>query len=87
VTTIHPGPALTETIDALAGRVRVGGHLTPQGVDLLRGTVANLHRLGHRHVVLDLAGVHTVDDGALDLLRTLPDGDQQTGTVVLVNAR
>ena len=87
VTATHPSTALTETIDPQAGRVRVRGHLTAQGVDLLRGTVANLHRLGHPHVVLDLAGVHTMDDGALDLLRALPDGDHEARSVVLLNAR
>lgn len=85
MTAIHPRPTLTETIDPTAGRVRVSGHLTAQGVDLLRGTVANLHRQGHPYVALDLAGVHTADDGALDLLRALRLGNDPTRAVVLVN--
>jgi len=80
----HRTPALTEAIDPVAGRVRVSGTLTPQGVDLLRGTVENLCRLGHSRVVLDLAGLQDADEDALRVLRELPGS---SGRIVLVNAR
>jgi hypothetical protein len=79
----HRTPALTEAIDPVAGTVRVSGHLTPQGADLLRGTVENLCRLGHSRVVLDLAGLQDADDDALRVLRELRGGP---GRVVLLNA-
>ena len=64
------GPALSEVVDGLAGKVTVTGQLTPQGADLLRGTVEGLRRLGHSTVVVDLAaleadgaeGVHALSD-------------------------
>ena len=40
--------AMTEVVDSLRGAVRVSGHLTVQGADLLRGTVEILRRGGHR---------------------------------------
>ena len=87
MTVTHPGPALVETVDPVAGRVRVSGHLTLQGADLLRGTVENLCRLGHSRVVVDLAGVHTADDAALELLRTLNRGeDGPPAPLILVHA-
>lgn len=80
-------PVLTEAIDPLSGTVRVSGHLTAQGVDLLRGTVENLCRLGHSRVVLDMAGVQDAEDGALRVLRELRTRDGRDGSrVVLVNA-
>ena len=81
------GPAMTEEVNALAGRVRVRGHLTRQGVDLLCGTVESLCRQGHARVVVDLAAVDAVDDGTLDALRALRRQDAGTGgAVVLLNA-
>jgi anti-anti-sigma regulatory factor len=88
VTATHPartGPALTEAVDPVAGVVRVSGHLTVQGADLVRGTVENLCRLGHSRVVLDLAAVQTADDGALPVLQALRDSSAQ-GRVVLLGA-
>ncbi|SDY67652.1 STAS domain-containing protein [Modestobacter sp. DSM 44400] len=69
----HPaaGPALSEVIDGRTGKVRVSGHLTPQGADLLRGTVEGLRRLGHSTVVLDLADVQAADDVGLHVLQNL----------------
>ncbi|MCV2487835.1 hypothetical protein OF117_00545 [Geodermatophilus sp. YIM 151500] len=70
-------PLLTAVVDTRGGGVRATGHLTVQGADLLRGTVETLRRLGHRRIVLDLAGVGGTDpDGvaALDALRSAPAG-------------
>ena len=59
---------LTEIVDARIGSVRVSGHLTVQGADLLRGTVEQLHRSGHACVLLDLRGVQAADDAGLHVL-------------------
>jgi anti-anti-sigma regulatory factor len=78
-----PTASLTEAIDPIAGTVRVSGHLTAQGADLLRGTVENLCRLGHSHVVLDMAGVHATDDAALPVLNSLRRDDSGARVVLL----
>ena len=83
----HTSAAMTEEIDSRAGRVRVRGRLTRQGVDLLRGTVDCLCRQGHALVVVDLTAVHAADDGTLAELDALRRSDRGSGhTVVLVNA-
>jgi hypothetical protein len=68
-----PDPALCEAIDPVAGTVSVSGHLTVQGVDLVRGTVEHLYRLGHASILLDMAGVEAADDRALPMLQALQD--------------
>ena len=80
-------PVTTEQVDAVAGRVRMSGHLTRQGVDLLRGTVECLGRQGHTRVVVDMAAVASADDGTLDDVRALgrPTADGRV-TVVMVDA-
>ncbi len=65
------GTAMTEVVDPRRGSVRASGDLTPQGVDLLRGTVECLRRSGHSVVLLDLGDVHTADAAAMDDLRAL----------------
>jgi anti-anti-sigma regulatory factor len=62
---------MTEVVDTRTGSVRVSGHLTLQGADLLRGTVETLHRSGHDHVLLDLRDVQAADDAGLHVLRTV----------------
>jgi anti-anti-sigma regulatory factor len=62
---------MTEVVDARKGSVRVIGHLTVQGADLLRGTVDCLRRRGHARVVLDLEEVRAVDFAGLHVLRDL----------------
>jgi len=78
------GPVLTEVVDGRAGRVRAGGHLTPQGADLLRGTVEGLLRQGHSTVVLDLADVQAADDVGLHVLSTLRSTMAAEGDLLLV---
>ena len=78
------GPALTEVVDGRAGRVRASGHLTPQGADLLRGTVEGLRRQGHSTVVLDLADVQAADDVGLHVLSTLRTAMAADGDLLLV---
>ncbi len=65
---VDRGPAMTETVDSRRGAVRVSGHLTVQGADLLRGTVEQLRRGGHARVLLDLRDVRAVDDAGLHVL-------------------
>ena len=79
-----PNPAMSEEVDARTGRVRVRGHLTRQGVDLLNGTVESLCRQGHSAVVVDLTAVDAADRGTLDALRRW-DGDSRC-SVVFVTA-
>ena len=62
-------PALTETVNVRTGAIRISGHLTAQGADLVRGTVESLRRSGHTRVLLDLGGVRAADDAGLDVLR------------------
>lgn len=64
----HPPGALSEVVDARAGTVRAAGHLTVQGADLLRGTVATLRRRGHLRVLLDLRQVDVADEAGLRVL-------------------
>ncbi len=79
-----PGPSLTEVVDGHTGRVRVSGHLTPQGADLLRGTVEGLRRLGHSTVVLDLADVQAADAVGLHVLSDLRTTMRASGDELLV---
>jgi len=78
------GPLLTEVVDGRSGRVRVSGHLTPQGADLLRGTVEGLRRQGHSTVVLDLADVQAADDVGLHVLSSLRTSMADAGDQLLV---
>ncbi|WP_369255153.1 STAS domain-containing protein [Geodermatophilus amargosae] len=63
--------ATTEVVVSRRGSVRVSGHLTVQGADLLRGTVESLRRSGHARVLLDLADVRGADLAGLRVLRDL----------------
>jgi anti-anti-sigma regulatory factor len=65
------GRSLSETVDRQSGHIRVSGHLTPQGADLVRGTADSLRGSGHVRVVLDLRDVRAADDAGLDILRSL----------------
>jgi len=79
-----PGAQLSELVDGHTGRVRASGRLTPQGADLLRGTVENLRRLGHSTVVLDLTGVQAADDAGLHVLSALETAMAAAGDRLLV---
>lgn len=68
-TPVDEAPARTEIVVSPRGAVRVSGHLTEQGADLLRGTVETLHRGGHTRVLLDLRDVQAADDAGLHVLR------------------
>ncbi len=75
---------LTEVVDGRSGRVRVSGHLTRQGADLLRGTVEGLRRQGHSTVVLDLADVQAADGVGLHVLSSLGTSMADAGGRLLV---
>ncbi|WP_299951188.1 STAS domain-containing protein [uncultured Modestobacter sp.] len=76
---------LTEVVDGHTGRVRVSGHLTPAGADLVRGTVEGLRQQGHSTVVLDLAEVQAADDVGLRVLSTLRTSMADSGDELLVH--
>jgi anti-anti-sigma regulatory factor len=89
VTSVHSqrastGPTLSEVVDGRRGRVTVSGHLTPQGADLLRGTVEGLRRLGHSTVVLDLKGVRVADPAGLHVLSDLCTSMADSGNRLLL---
>jgi anti-anti-sigma regulatory factor len=74
----------TEVVVPRVGPIRVSGHLTRQGADLVRGTVETARRTGSPVVVVDLAGVRTADDAGLDALHTLRDTLSGRGTRLLL---
>lgn len=76
--------AMTEVVNVRTGFVRVSGHLTVQGADLLRGTVEALHRGGHDRVFLDLQDVQGADDAGLHVLRTVGRESAAGGGELLV---
>ena len=75
---------MTETVDGRRGVIRVHGHLSVQGADLLRGTVEGLARSGRGRVLLDLQEVTGVDRPARDLLGALQVRLAAVGTVVRI---
>ena len=77
-------PALSETVNVRTGAIRVAGHLTAQGADLLRGTVESLRRSGHTRVYLDLADVRGADEAGLDVLRDVDRAVSRDGGVLLL---
>jgi anti-anti-sigma regulatory factor len=64
-------PQLTETVNTRTGLIRVSGHLTALGADLLSGTADTLRGSGHTRVTLDLTDVHDGDDDGWVALREL----------------
>ncbi|UOX99739.1 STAS domain-containing protein [Blastococcus sp. PRF04-17] len=79
------GPAMTEVVDSSRGAVRVSGHLTVQGADLLRGTVETLRRGGHTRVLVDLQGVQAADAAGLHVLRDVERSLAAEGARLLVD--
>lgn len=81
-------PGLTETVNMRTGLIRVSGHLTVQGADLLSGTAGSLRAGGHSRVTLDLTGVGQMDDAGLAALRSLgEDFAAHGGELVVRGAR
>jgi anti-anti-sigma regulatory factor len=78
------GAELTEVVDGRRGRVQARGRLTPQGADLLRGTVEGLLRLGHSTVVLDLTDVQAADVVGLHVLSSLETSMAASGDRLLI---
>ena len=78
------GAPRTEVVVPRVGPIRVSGHLTRQGADLVRGTVETVRRAGSPCVVVDLAGVQAADDAGLDALHTLRDAMSGRGTRLLL---
>lgn len=67
----EPAASFTEAIDRRTGCIRARGCLDGRAADMLTGAVEALWRSGSGRVVLDLGGVHAVDDAGLDAIRTL----------------
>jgi anti-anti-sigma regulatory factor len=83
-TTRLPGPEMTEIVNARIGAIRVAGRLTPQGGDLLRGTVESLRRSGHTRVLIDLAQLQSADAEAVQLLRDVDRAVAEDGGTLLL---
>ncbi len=65
------GASFTEAVDRRTGCIRARGRLDGRAADMLTGTVEVLRQSGSGRVVLDLGGVHAVDDAGLEAIRTL----------------
>ncbi|MGY1602316.1 STAS domain-containing protein [Geodermatophilus sp. SYSU D00815] len=77
-------PSMTEVVDPRRGSVRVSGHLTVQGADLVRGTVESLRRSGHARVLVDLQDVQAVDAAGLHVLRDVARSLAEGGGVLVL---
>jgi anti-anti-sigma regulatory factor len=78
------GRELVATLDRESATIRVSGHLTSLGADLVRGTADQLRGAGHTRVVLDVRGVCTADDEGLAVLRELHGDFRRDGDELLI---
>ena len=76
--------ALVATLDRSAGTIRVSGHLTSLGADLVRGTADQLRSDGHLLVTLDVRGVRAADDEGWAVLRELHRDFRRDGGELLI---
>ncbi len=58
----------SETIDEAASAIRVRGRVDRLGADLLRGTIEELHRRGHRDITVTMGDEVDVDACARTVL-------------------
>jgi hypothetical protein len=58
----------SETIDEESSVIRVHGRVDRLGVDLLRGTIEDLQRRGHRDITVTLDDQAAVDPGSQEVL-------------------
>jgi hypothetical protein len=63
-----------ETIDEGNSEIRVFGHVDRLGVDLLRGTIEELARRGHRHITVTVGRPKDVDAFARTVLAQVAAG-------------
>ena len=63
----------TETIDEAASAIRVRGRVDRLGADLLRGTIEQLGRRGHRHITVTVRSADDVDACARAVLAEVAD--------------
>ena len=61
----------SETIDEEASAIRVHGRVDRLGIDLLRGTIEELERRGHREITVTLDAGVEVDPGSRAVLADL----------------
>jgi hypothetical protein len=64
----------SETIDEERSAIRVRGHVDRLGVDLLRGTIEQLSRRGHRHITVTMEHPDNVDTCARAVLAEVAEG-------------
>lgn len=62
------GWTYSETIDEAHSAIRVSGRVDRLGVDLLRGTIEELRRRGHRNITVTFEHPDTVDAFANEVL-------------------
>jgi anti-anti-sigma regulatory factor len=86
---VTPGtqPLLTETVNGRTGVIRLRGHLTVQGADLVRGTVEGLRRSGHASVLLDLHDLSQADPLARELLGAVQEELAADGSALRIVER
>jgi hypothetical protein len=58
----------SETIDEAKSAIRVRGRVDRLGVDLLRGTIEELSRRGHRHITVTMEHPDNIDACARGVL-------------------
>jgi hypothetical protein len=67
------GSTYSETIDQAHGAIRARGRLDRVSVDLLRGTIEQLHRRGHREIAVTIERPASVDPCARAELAEVAD--------------
>jgi hypothetical protein len=68
-----------ETIDEASSTIRVRGHVDRLGVDLLRGTIEDLSRRGHRHITVTVQDPGDVDRGSHAVLAEVAEALEGCG--------
>jgi hypothetical protein len=68
------GWTYSETIDEENSAIRVRGRVDRLGVDLLRGTIEQLSRRGHRHITVTVEDPDNVDTCARAVLAEVAEG-------------
>jgi hypothetical protein len=74
----------TETVDDAAAVVEVRGRVDRLTVDLLRGTVEQLHRRGRARITIALRGAVTIDPAARAVLDEMALDLARCGTELVV---
>jgi hypothetical protein len=73
VADLADGWTYVETIDEARSTIHVRGRVDRLGADLLRGTVEELSRRGHREITVSMERPHHVDSCAREVLTEMAD--------------